>query len=250
MVKLDYIHKKIKTDGWKFWKVLNSNDDVIEVQYRDITPEESLALFNEWYANMEAGTFSVVMWQKNPRKTTGVVNPNIPSCRCEFRILPQAEKTENPMTNPLQTITGFENLGGPFSASALYLENKELKKEIERLKEIIYDLKTDQRIKGLEDQHASKIAEKENAWEERIMAIASTVAPDLLKSFHSKPINGINEEQPMAQPNDAKSRILTAVNKLIEKDPNFTDNIEKLAKLAEKNPAMYQQAAKLINSFI
>ena len=54
----------------------------------------------------------------------------------------------------------------------------------------------------------------------------------------------------MTQPNDAKARILAAVNKLIEKDFNFTDNIEKLAKLAEKNPAMYQQAAKLINSFI
>lgn len=247
MVKLEYIHKKIK-DGWKIWKVIDSNEDAVEVQYFDITPDESLNKFNEWYSNIESGTYTIVFWQKNPRKPGGTVNPHVPSCRCTFKITPQTEKKEENI-NPMQTLSGFENLGGPFSASALYLENKELKKEIERLKEIIHDLKTDQRIKGIEESHASKMAEKENAWEERIMGIAQTIAPDLLKSFNTKPINGI-EEQPMAQPTDAKARILAAVNKLIEKDPNFTDNIEKLAKLAEKNPAMYQQAAKLINSFI
>ena len=111
----------------------------------------------------------------------------------------------------------------------------------------------ERRIREMEAAHAKALEEKANAWEERIMAIASTVAPDLLKSFVSKPINGIESEQTennMTQPTDAKARILAAVNKLIEKDPNFTDNIEKLAKLAEKNPAMYQQAAKMINSFI
>ena len=247
MVKIEYIHKKIK-DGWKIWKVLDSNDDAVEVQYAEISPDESLNKFNEWHSNIESGTYTIVLWQKNPRKPGGTINPGIPSCRCTFKIMPQIEKKDETI-NPMQTLSGFENLGGPFSASALYLENKELKKEIRELEKIIMDLKTDQRIKGIEDQHSAKIAEKENAWEERIMAIASTVAPDLLKSFHTKPINGINDE-PMTQPTDAKSRILTAVNKLIEKDPNFTDNIEKLAKLAEKNPAMYQQAAKLINSFI
>lgn len=249
MVKLEYIHKKIKQDGWKFWKVVNSEDQGIEVQYRDITPDESLQLFNEWYNSMEGGSFAIIMWQKSPRTTSGTFKPQVPSCRFDFRILPQIEKKEETI-NPMQTLSGFENLGGPFSASALYLENKELKKEIQDHLNTIQDLKTQIRIKDIQDQHASKIAEKDNAWEERIMAIASTVTPDLLKSFQSKPINGI-EEQPMTQtPNDAKSRILAAVNKLIEKDPNFTDNIEKLAKLAEKNPAMYQQAAKLINSFI
>ena len=54
----------------------------------------------------------------------------------------------------------------------------------------------------------------------------------------------------MTQAHDAKNRILTAVNKLIEKDPNFTENIEKLAKLVEKNPATYQQAVKMLNSFV
>jgi len=248
MFKLEQIHKKIN-DGYKFWKIVNADGEGMEIQIRDISPVDSCNKFNEFCNNVESGTFAVVMWQKSPYTTAGTLKRDLPSVKLPFRII-ATEQKEIQSTNPMQTLSGFENLGGPFSASALYLENKELKKEIRELEKIIMDLKTDQRIKGLEDQHSAKIAEKENAWEERIMAIASTVAPDLLKGFKTSPINGINEEQPMAQPTDAKARILTAVNKLIEKDPNFTDNIEKLAKLAEKNPAMYQQAAKLINSFI
>ena len=250
MLKLEQIQHKIK-DGYKFWKIVNADNEGMEFQIRDISPEDSCNKFNEFCKNVEGGTFAIAMYQKSPYTTAGTLKRDLPSIKLPFRITAQEQTKENPMSNPLQTITGFENLGGPFSASALYLENKELKKEIRELEKIIMDLKTDQRIKGIEEQHSAKIAEKENAWEERIMAIASTVAPDLLKSFNPKPINGINEEQTMTQqPSDAKTRILTAVNKLIEKDPNFTDNIEKLAKLAEKNPAMYQQAAKLINSFI
>jgi hypothetical protein len=105
----------------------------------------------------------------------------------------------------------------------------------------------------MEAAHAKELESKANAWEERIMAIASTVAPDLLKGFMQKPITGVETEtetntENMAQ--DAKARILNAVNKLIEKDPNFTENIEKLAKLVEKNPATYQQAVKMLNSFV
>jgi len=122
------------------------------------------------------------------------------------------------------------------------LENNRLKEDYER------------RIREMEAAHAKELESKANAWEERIMAIASTVAPDLLKGFMQKPINGLgetetnNENENMAQ--DAKARILNAVNKLIEKDPNFTENIEKLAKLVEKNPATYQQAVKMLNSFV
>lgn len=246
MFKTEQIHNKIK-DGYKYWKIVNADGEGMEIQLRDIAPEQSFAKFSEFCKNVESGNFAVIMYQKSPYTTAGTLKRDLPSIKLPFRIV--AEQKEMQAANPMQTLSGFENLGGPFSASALYLENKELKKEIERLKEIIFDLKTDQRIKGLEDEHAAKIAEKENAWEERIMGIASTVAPDLLKSFNPRPISGVDEPA-KNEAQCAKSKILTSVNKLIEKDPNFIENIEKLARLAEKNPTMYQQAAKLINSFI
>ena len=145
-------------------------------------------------------------------------------------------------------MSGFENVGGPLSAAALFAEVKRLEEIIKERDKEIQKLERKLEIKEILDNHAEELRKKEGSIEQQIMGIAGTLAPDLLKSFTQKPINGISDD--MAQPTDAKARILAAVNKLIEKDPNFTDNIEKLAKLAEKNPAMYQQAAKLINSFI
>lgn len=248
MFKLEQIHNKIK-DGYKYWKIVNADNEGMEFQIRDITPDDSCNKFNEFCKNVESGNFAVVMWNKSPYTTAGTLRRDMPSLKLPFRILPQTEKKEDPLMN-LQGIMGMHQNGYNPHQKIEQLEAKieRLLEVIEQLKEENKELKFEQKLKGIEDQHASKMAEKEGAWEERIMGIAGTLAPDLLKSFTQKPINGISDD--MAQPTDAKARILAAVNKLIEKDPNFTDNIEKLAKLADKNPAMYAQAAKLINSFI
>lgn len=248
MFKLEQIHNKIK-DGYKYWKIVNADNEGMEFQIRDITPDDSCNKFNEFCKNVESGNFAVVMWNKSPYTTAGTLRRDMPSLKLPFRIMPQTEKKEDPLMN-LQGIMGMHQNGYNPHQKIEQLEAKieRLLEVIEQLKEENKELKFEQKLKGIEDQHASKMAEKEGAWEERIMGIAGTLAPDLLKSFTQKPINGISDD--MTQPTDAKARILAAVNKLIEKDPNFTDNIEKLAKLADKNPAMYQQAAKLINSFI
>lgn len=258
MVKPEYIHKQIKDRAFKYWAVYNSENQPVEVQLKDISPEDSLAYFQEWYDNMLGGTFSIKIWEKKPISAAGTLLRNVPSCTHNFQVTPTLREKQ-----PLPPLPGETGMGGLGSATFnpwidKFLEVKDhiaglnVQLEQNRMKEDY-----ERRIREMEAAHAKAMEEKSNAWEERIMAIASTVAPDLLKSFVSKPINGMEEtetnqsnEHNMAQPTDAKARILAAVNKLIEKDPNFTDNIEKLAKLAEKNPAMYQQAAKMINSFI
>ena len=133
MFKVEQIHKKIK-DGYKYWAIVNADNERMEIQAKDITPDESCNNFNEFCKTVESGTFSVVMWNKSPYTTAGTLRRDMPSLKLPFRILPQPETKESPMTNPLQTINGFENLGGPFSAAALYAENKELKAKIEELK--------------------------------------------------------------------------------------------------------------------
>jgi hypothetical protein len=40
----------------------------------------------------------------------------------------------------------------------------------------------------------------------------------------------------------SKENIIAAVNKLVKLDPNFAENLNKLAELAEKKPFIYQQA--------
>lgn len=256
MVRPEYIHQQIKDKGKKYWVILNSENQSIENQYKDISAEESLQAFNEWYDNMLGGTYSIKMWEKRPYSMRGTLMPNVPSCMYNFQVTPTLREKQ-PLP-PLPHETGMGGIGPATGGFNPWIDKfLEVKDHIAGLNVQLEQnrMKDDyeRRIREMEAAHAKALEEKTNAWEERIMAIASTVAPDLLKGFMSKPINGVetNEEtNTMTQPNDAKARILAAVNKLIEKDPNFTENIEKLAKLADKNPAMYQQAAKLINSFI
>jgi len=46
---------------------------------------------------------------------------------------------------------------------------------------------------------------------------------------------------------DAKNKIIESVNKLIKTDPNFPENLAKLAQLAEKKPAIYKSAVDYLN---
>lgn len=258
MVKPEYIHKLIKDRGFTYWVIYNAEKQPVEVQNRALTPEESCAAFTDWYENMLSGSYMIKLYERNPYTTAGTISKSVKSVVHEFSVMPTLrEKT------PLPPVPGDSGMGGfgvnnsslnpwvdrflevkeTIAGLNVQLENNRLKEEYER------------QIRELREAHAKELESKSNAWEERIMAIASTVAPDLLKGFMAKPINGLGEtetetntQNDMAQ--DAKARILSAVNKLIEKDPNFTENIEKLAKLVDKNPAMYQQAVKMLNSFV
>jgi len=68
---------------------------------------------------------------------------------------------------------------------------------------------------------------------------------DVISPVSSRPINGTGETT-TATPQ--KEKIIKAVNKLMAIDDNFAENITKLAELAEKSPAVYQQAQTMLNS--
>jgi len=47
---------------------------------------------------------------------------------------------------------------------------------------------------------------------------------------------------------DQKQIILNAINRLVKSDPNFAENITKLADLADKNKFIYSQAVNKLKS--
>lgn len=63
------------------------------------------------------------------------------------------------------------------------------------------------------------------------------------------PTNGTPPINGAGAGTDAAARLKTAITKLAKLDPDFVINLEKLATLAETNPAMYNQAVNLLNSF-
>lgn len=55
-------------------------------------------------------------------------------------------------------------------------------------------------------------------------------------------------EGPVISDEERYQRVASAIDRLEAKDPAFLDHLEKLAALAEKNPAMYQMAVKLLEN--
>ena len=47
---------------------------------------------------------------------------------------------------------------------------------------------------------------------------------------------------------DQKQLIIEAINRLVKSDPNFAENITKLADLAERNQFIYKQAVAKLKS--
>lgn len=47
---------------------------------------------------------------------------------------------------------------------------------------------------------------------------------------------------------DNKNQIVNAINTLVKHDPNFAENIQKLAELCVKNKFIYDQAVKKLKS--
>jgi len=47
---------------------------------------------------------------------------------------------------------------------------------------------------------------------------------------------------------DNKNTIVNAINTLVKHDPNFAENIQKLAELCVKNKFIYDQAVKKLKS--
>ena len=145
-----------------------------------------------------------------------------------------------------QRISGFDFMGGinGFEIMRSYESEKQnLRDQIAELKMqmLMQQQSSEMKIRDLENQLTQ--AKSSDA---KIMGYLSKFS-DVISPVSSRPINGMPTEEATAA-NPTKERIIKAVNKLMALDDNFAANIEKLASLAENNPAIYAQAQTMLNS--
>jgi hypothetical protein len=145
-----------------------------------------------------------------------------------------------------QKISGFDFMGGinGFEIMRSYESEKQsLRDQIAELKMqmLMQNQSSEMKIRDLENQLTQ--AKSSDA---KIMGYLSKFS-DVISPVSSRPINGMPTEETTAA-NPTKERIIKAVNKLMALDENFAANIEKLASLAENNPAIYAQAQTMLNS--
>jgi hypothetical protein len=108
--------------------------------------------------------------------------------------------------------------------------------------------------KYLQDRHNSEIERVKKEYEDKLSSdrkiegIIGSVLPAMgLGGSGMAGINGINgtAEAPVSS---AKEKVLKSVNILLQNDPDFPENISKLAELVQKNKTIYQLAVKQLNS--
>jgi len=107
----------------------------------------------------------------------------------------------------------------------------------------------------LQDRHQSELDRVTKDYEDKLTSdrkiegIIGSVLPAI--GLGGNGIAGfsqtINNEQVMEK-ETSKEKIVKAINSLLENDPNFVENITKLAELSKKNKSLYELAVKQLNS--
>lgn len=256
MVKKDFVLNVMAEQDLRYFAVMNTNFEMVYSSFQPLDVASAQKRLQSFFDSAESGIYTVKLYHTPKLKADGT--PRDGGLTFEIMINPSLKEKE-PLP-PTPGDSGMGAMGGSPTNAWLdrFLGSKDNLAEL-RLELIKHQLQAehDRKIRELEEAHKKTLEEKENRWEERIMGIASTIAPDLLKSFGGgKPINGIAEaptetetkKNPDMSEEIKKQRILKALNTLVTLDANFADNLEKLAKLAQTNPAVYRQAVTMLNS--
>lgn len=260
MVKKEYCIKQLHNEALNCFVVYDKDLNMVARQNRNVTLKDAENALNEFFENAESGVYTVKLYAFKDQSKSGqpVLGKYL---HCDIHHIPSLKEKE-----PLPPVPGYSGAGG---LGAIHQETNGWidrflggKDEITGLR---LELEKDRirneyeaRIREMEAEHNRKMDEKENRWEERIMGIAQTIAPDLLKGFGGgKPLAGFaeteteteTENNTMTPQNDQqKKRIIDAVNKLMALDSNLAENLERLAKMAESNPQVYKQAVNILKT--
>lgn len=153
-------------------------------------------------------------------------------------------------SKPDKGINGFDFMAGinGFEIMRSYEgEKQSLKDEISTLRMENMLLKRDlDQMKGDFERKLTDAKSTDN----RIMGILGKLGDVISPMPGAGPINGIQStEKETMSDTTKKSRLINAINELTAVDPDFTENMEGLAKLAKNNPAMYKQAVSMLKNF-
>jgi len=236
MTNKDYILQQARDNQMKSFFIKDSRGNVV---HQSDTPNSLEGKYKELesFLNNHTGVFEV---QLRNTAGKGMFPPakQFPSLLIgEYSVM--LEKKEEPK------ISGMDFMGGinGFEIMRSYENEKQaLKDQLSELKmQMLLDKQNaEMKIRDLENQLSQ--AKSSDA---KIMGYLSKFS-DVISPVSSRPINGTGETTTAASPQ--KEKIIQAVNKLMAIDDNFADNITKLAELAEKSPAVYQQAQTMLNS--
>jgi hypothetical protein len=265
MINPNFIAETMKDMDMRFFQVEDNYGRTVYQQFQNISLEEAIKRYKKFIENCSTNSsFNITLYQTNERLRNG--RPKEEGMTYEVLV------TENKPQSDKRPIDGYYGRGGGMNGFGNVDEIAEMtyragsmgaidldrylsaQNEITRLNMEVAQLRMDK--KYLEDKHDMEMERIKREYEDKlgsdrkIEGIVGTILPHLGlggmtgEGIAGIGINGISGVTENAAP---KERILVAVNQLIKLDPNFPDNIERLAALAKSKPAIYQLAVKQLN---
>lgn len=224
VVTREFLLSQLKVKNMPFYVVKNDRGKLID-QNQEVTDiDEAHDLLESALNNIQEGTITVELSEKTKKaKANG---GNLLVMTYTIRIKPDKPSAASIADGSIITLYDRFN-------------DKLRQSEIDRLR-LEYELKilalTNENKTGFDHPLAQAAING-------FLGMLNNNGSGAIPTSGTPPINGAGAGA------DAAARLKTALTKLVKLDPDFVINLEKLATLAETNPAMYNQAVNLLNSF-
>lgn len=260
MVNPNFVIEQMKDLDYKFFVVEDMAGNPVTHSWQVLPIDRAVERFKSFLKNCSVGSsFVVYIFKTNERLKNGEpTRTNVPMRYEIFINEPFGGNQSQPMgmqgmdnLNPMGIAENMYRAGAMGSIGLdTYIGAKD---EILMLKLKIQQLEMENRY--LQDKHQSEIDRITKDYEDKLTSdkkiegIIGSVLPAMglggsgIAGFHS-PI----QEQETMEKESSKQILVKAINSLLETDPNFVENLQKLAKLSKDNPSLYQVAVKQLNS--
>jgi hypothetical protein len=257
MVNPQFVIEQMKELDYKYFVVEDMAGNPVTHSWQTIPVDRAIERFKSFLKNCSVGSsFVVYIFKSNERLKNGEPTRNNQPMRYEIFI------NEPYGGNQMQQEENFGQGGGingiaesMFRAGSMgsigldtYIGAKD---EILSLKLKIQQLEMENRY--LQDKHQSEIDALTKSYEDKLSSdkkiegIIGSVLPAM--GLGGSGIAGLTQEkEDTMEKATSKEKVISAINVLLANDPNFVENITKLAELSKKNKAIYEMAVKQLNS--
>ena len=259
MVNPNFVIEQMKDLDYKYFVVEDMAGNPVTHSWQVLPLDRAVERFKSFLKNCSVGSsFVVYIFKSNERLKNGEpTRTNVPMRYEIFINEPyggQQQQGMNGMDN-LNPIGIAENMFRAGAMGSIGLDTYiGAKDEILMLKLKIQQLEMENRY--LQDKHQTELDRITKDYEDKLTSdkkiegIIGSVLPAM--GFGGSGIAGIQSEtinnDTMEKQTTSKDKVIQAINSLLASDPNFVDNITKLAELSKNNPAVYELAVKQLNS--
>lgn len=252
MIAPDFLLDIMKDLDTKYFRVYNMDYGRMYENFQPVSIGESQKRMQDFFKRAGDGSYRVVLFKTNGLKANGQPKEE----GFEYEVVKSASLQDE---TPKKTgMSGMEFNAGYMGAVDMptHLASKDqiMELRLQLLSKENEIARLQDKIEDLQRKHEQEMANAKNPQE-----LIKQVAPSILgavqgldlSSFGKKPqapMNGVETMDNTTNTQNKQALMVQAVNKLIKLDPQFADNICKLAELAERSPMVYKMAVQQLNS--